>query len=353
MNSKEFIKFLFTGVEQSWLNIFTKNENCKKHVATCINNIYCHYVENNNNYEAICPSPDKIFEAFRHFSVQDTVVIIIGQDPYYTKGVANGLSFSHNQDNIIKDNSNKGNSNNKVKIQPSLRNIFKCLAKHNLINVSDKNNVYDKEVNVYNKEDNNPSIASSSNTSSSNTTPDFDKACNNFNLTGDLMPWVKQGVLLMNKSLTTLTGKANAHPFWNQFTDEVMRVFSDITSEKIFVLWGNNAQKLESVINKNNGHHILKYSHPSPLAARPDKKFEDCTHFIDINNILRLAKKRIINWDLSGRLYQKEEQENDILNAIETGEAMDITGSDNWPLLKELVQPDNYKLVLENAKLNQ
>lgn len=183
------------------------------------------------------PPKDLIFNAFDKCSLNDLKVVIIGQDPYHGVGEANGLCFSVNDG---------------VAIPPSLKNI--------LIEI---NNEYDR---VF------------------------------FPTSGNLEHWAKQGVLLLNASLTVRKDLANSHKHlkWNVFTDSVIQYISDNTKNVVFLLWGNFAQKKGSKIDKEK-HLVLESGHPSPLSANRGLWFEN-NHFLKTNEYLKSLKKEEINW---------------------------------------------------------
>lgn len=193
--------------------------------------------------EDITPIPEDIFNFAKWTSISKIKVIIIGQDPYPTRGDAHGLSFSSDAKNI----------------PSSLRTIYKCLMNHGLLNRM-------------------PKIS---------------------NLTG----WAYQGVLLLNKSLTTVVGESNAHKkIWKNYTNDIVKQickYADNHNRKyIWMLWGNDAKEIKSVIDSN--HYIMEYTHPSPLAdARlsDDMKFVNCRHFKETNEILKADKIKPINWN--------------------------------------------------------
>ena len=175
--------------------------------------------------------------SFKLSSFSNTRVVIIGQDPYHKKGQANGLAFS-----VAKGK----------KIPPSLQNIFKEL---------------NSDLNI--------------------------KATKN----GDLSCWAKQGVLLLNTSLTVRANHAGSHQKkgWEQFTDKVITTISEQKKGVIFILWGRFAQKKLKLIDTNK-HFILKSSHPSPLSAY--RGFFGCKHFSSCNRILQKQGKSEIKWKL-------------------------------------------------------
>lgn len=181
----------------------------------------------------ITPRVDNIFNFARHTPYNNVKIVILGQDPYPKKGDAHGLSFSSKSDNI----------------PASLRNIYKCLEEQKIIDEPPQ--------------------------------------------TSDLTYWATQGVLLLNSSLTTRIGTANAHAsIWKEFTDELINYIShDDTcgpgDSLIFMLWGNYAHKKENLINDDCV--VYKWLHPSPLAqssAAVKDKFINCDHFSKANSLL-------------------------------------------------------------------
>ena len=187
--------------------------------------------------QIIYPEKKYIFSALQLCSLNKTKVVIIGQDPYHRKGLANGLSFSVKKDK---------------KIPPSLKNIFKEMTNDLKIK-----------------------------------TPTH----------GDLSSWGKQGVLLLNSTLTVKEKEPNSHNNigWENFTNKIIEILSERKKGIIFLLWGKFAQKKEQLINKNI-HYILKTSHPSPFSA--NSGFFGCKHFSKTNYILRSQNKKIIKWEI-------------------------------------------------------
>lgn len=167
----------------------------------------------NIEYKEVCyPSEELIFNAFNLCPFNNVKVVILGQDPYYRKGQAMGLSFS------VPDG---------VKLPPSLRKIYKEI-----------------------EDDLRKSIPES----------------------GDLTRWAEQGVLLLNTTLTVRAGAANSHKNlgWQKFTDAVIKALSEHHEHIVFMLWGNNAKKKKNLIDINR-HCIIESYHP---AARPRYKFK-------------------------------------------------------------------------------
>jgi len=184
----------------------------------------------------ICyPEENHIFEAFNGCSLKNLKVVIIGQDPYHGKGQANGLCFS------VKDN---------ISHPPSLKNIFKELHA-----------------------DLNKSIP----------------------ISGDLTHWAKQGVLLLNSTLTVREGLPGSHQNkgWEQFTDAIISKVSQEKKQVVFLLWGKFAQSKIKLINQNK-HHVLIAPHPSPLGAW--RGWFGCRHFSKTNEYLKKHQKKEIVW---------------------------------------------------------
>ena len=163
--------------------------------------------------------------------------MILGQDPYHGEGQANGLSFS------VSDG---------IKIPPSLVNIFKEI---------------DRDLGIKN----------------------YGK--------GDLTYWAKQGVLLLNSTLTVRKDEVGSHQNkgWEEFTDKVISSISELKKGVIFLLWGKFAQNKQK-LNNNKKHHILISTHPSPLSAY--RGFLGCGHFSECNRILKTENMEEINWKL-------------------------------------------------------
>lgn len=183
----------------------------------------------------VFPHPSKIFRAFDYFEPKDTKVVILGQDPYHTPGVAHGLSFSTESSNSI---------------PPSLLNIFKEIELE-----------YGQPI----------------------------------HRDPDLTRWAKQGVLLLNASLTVKAGQANSHADygWHIFTDAVIKALSEKEEHIVFMLWGAFAGKKEAEIDWEK-HLVLKAPHPSPLSAH--KGFLGCNHFKQANEYLKQNGRGEIDW---------------------------------------------------------
>jgi uracil-DNA glycosylase len=187
--------------------------------------------------QTIFPEKKLIFNTLNSTPFNKVKVVIIGQDPYHEKGQAHGLSFSVTEG---------------IKTPPSLVNIFKEIES-------------DLKINNHGK--------------------------------GDLTKWAKQGVLLLNATLTVRENTPGSHQNkgWEQFTDQIISTISEERKDLVFLLWGKFAQKKTKLIDKNK-HHILMSSHPSPLSSY--RGFLGCKHFSECNNILKRKNKTEINWQL-------------------------------------------------------
>lgn len=260
LTSRDIVEICFKDVKNSWKQLFLKDEECKKALTGCLEKIKENYDNDETFLDNLCPPLENVLEAFKYFEVDEMRVAIIGQDPYYKKGVANGLCFSHNINNECK------------RIQPSLKWIYEAIINSKYMAKQPEN--------------------------------------------GDLFPWVKQGVLMLNRYLTTIVGKAGQHRFWGAFTDEVIKLISREANRTIFMLWGNVAQELEKYIDGEN-HYVLKYVHPSPL-ARHSVKFEFCPHFTEANKILNSMGVKEINWRITDGNDTIENALNDILFSEES-----------------------------------
>lgn len=189
-----------------------------------------------NELSLIYPKKDDIFNVFWKCSIDNIRVVIIGQDPYYSNiNQANGIAFS------VSD----------TYLPPSLKNIFKELK------------------NCY---------------------PDIDRK------NGDLEDWVKQGVFLLNTSLTVNKGMPASHiDIWEKFTDHIIDIIQN-RGDIIFCIWGKFAESKLDLI-KNTSNIILKTSHPSPLSAlKTDNPFIGSRVFLKIDNNLEKLGYPKIKW---------------------------------------------------------
>ena len=185
------------------------------------------------------PKGSLVFNAFDICPINNLKVVIIGQDPYHGPGQANGLSFSVN----------KG-----IPHPPSLINIFKEI-----------------EADLGHKYENN---------------------------NGDLSKWAKQGVMLLNATLTVKEALPGSHQNkgWEIFTDKVIEIISNETNNTVFLLWGSFAKKKRKLIDSSK-HKILESGHPSPLSANRGYWFGN-KHFSECNKYLESIKKNKIDWSL-------------------------------------------------------
>lgn len=183
----------------------------------------------------VYPARGKIFSALTNCDINDVKVVILGQDPYHEEGQAHGMSFS-----VLPG----------VAIPPSLKNIYKEIE------------------NEYGF-----------------TAPNH----------GYLMKWAKQGVLLLNATLTVREHQANSHAKfgWQKFTDRVIQEVAKQNKPVVFILWGNNAISKEKFIDKTK-HLVLKSVHPSPLSAYAG--FFGNNHFKLANDFLRNNRREEIDW---------------------------------------------------------
>ena len=192
--------------------------------------------EKQNDF-VVYPPGSLIFNAFNTTPFDSVKVIILGQDPYHGPGQAHGLSFSVQMG---------------VKPPPSLVNIFKELRDDVGFKIPDH---------------------------------------------GNLEKWARQGVLLLNASLTVRAGQPASHQGhgWEQFTAAAVKKLSDKREGLVFLLWGKPAQEKEVLIDTFK-HHVLKAPHPSPFSA--DRGFFGCKHFSKANALLTAAGKTPIDWQL-------------------------------------------------------
>ena len=184
-------------------------------------------------YQEIYPAPTQIFRVFK-LPLEKIKVVILGQDPYHTPGVADGLAFS------VQIN----------KLAPSLRNIL-------------------KEV----KSDIGQTIIQN----------------------GDLTPWLEQGVFLLNNVLTVEKGHAGSHRQigWEQITEDCVKMLSAKLPHAVFILWGSDAQTKAKLIDQSK-HLVLQSAHPSPLSAY--RGFFGSKPFSQANQFLKSHHLQEIEW---------------------------------------------------------
>ena len=195
-------------------------------------------VDNAYKNSTCYPPKNKIFSAFSYCDFKDIKVVILGQDPYHGPGQAHGLCFS-----VLPP----------CPPPPSLVNIFKEQAS-------------DVGVRIPNH--------------------------------GCLVPWAKQGVLLLNTTMSVEEGKPNSHVNfgWTTFTDSVITEIAKKQDPVVFLLWGRNARLKKNLIEKYGKHYILECAHPSPLSAY--NGFIGCKHFSKTNELLKSFNKEPIDWQL-------------------------------------------------------
>jgi uracil-DNA glycosylase len=193
------------------------------------------FVRKEYHSNTIYPSGKAIFKAFDHCPFSQVKVVILGQDPYHGPGQANGLCFSVNDG---------------IKKPPSLKNIFKEVAED-----------------------------------TGNPIPE----------TGNLERWAKQGVLLLNATLTVRAKQPGSHQGqgWEEFTDAVVRRLTLERKNLVYLLWGSYAMKKGNMINRSE-NLVLEAPHPSPFSVH--RGFFGCRHFSRCNEYLEQHGKSPINW---------------------------------------------------------
>jgi len=193
-------------------------------------------VEQKAKGKKVYPPGPLIFNAFNLTPFDKVKVVILGQDPYHGAGQAHGLSFSVPMG---------------IKPPPSLVNIFKELKSD--LGIAPPNH-------------------------------------------GNLEKWAKQGVLLLNASLTVNEGEANSHvqAGWHTFTNAVIKKISDEKTGVVFILWGKFAQDKESLIDTGK-HFVIKSAHPSPFSAH---MFLGSKPFSKTNAVLEKEGLKPIDWSL-------------------------------------------------------
>lgn len=196
------------------------------------------FVQQARDNGQVFPPQDLVFNAFRLTTFDSLKVVILGQDPYHNDGQAHGLAFSVPEC---------------IALPPSLKNIFKEL----------ETDILDFKI---------PK-------------------------SGDLSYWAKQGVLLLNATLTVNAHQAGSHQKkgWEKFTDQVIQAISENKEAVVFLLWGAYAQKKASLINAQK-HLVLTAVHPSPLSVY--RGFFGCRHFSQTNVFLQQHGEKPIDWKL-------------------------------------------------------
>lgn len=196
------------------------------------------FLKHEYSHYTVYPDMYDLYNCFRYTPLNQLKVVLLGQDPYHEPNQAHGLCFSVQ----------KG-----VKLPPSLVNIYRELQNDLGIPPSDS---------------------------------------------GDLSAWARQGVLLLNTSLTVRAHVANSHSKcgWSWFTDNVIRLISENKENVVFILWGGNARSKKPLIDKNK-HLIIESAHPSPLSAY--NGFFGSKPFSKTNEYLQNQGMPPINWNLN------------------------------------------------------
>ncbi|SDX31895.1 Uracil-DNA glycosylase [Lutibacter oricola] len=194
------------------------------------------FVKREYDTQVCYPPKNQLLEAFNLCDFNNVKVVIIGQDPYHGEGQAHGLCFSVNEE---------------IKHPPSLINIFKEIE-------TDLQIPYPKS--------------------------------------GNLVRWAKQGVLLLNATLSVRAHEAGSHQKkgWEKFTDAVIAEISENKENVVFLLWGGYAKKKGAKVNKSK-HCVLESGHPSPLSANRGYWFGN-KHFSKANNYLKSKGLAVVRW---------------------------------------------------------
>lgn len=231
------------NIKKSWLKLFDKYNSIYEsksllNIENQLNYLKTQYKENNLKLE-VFPKVDDIYKCFTYFETYDTKVVILGQDPYHGLNQATGLCFGVNSG---------------VRIPPSLRNIKKELFAD--LNKSLDDNTLEK--------------------------------------------WAKQGVLLLNASLSVIQGKpASQMKLWCDFTDFIIKKLSEDNENIVFVAWGAFAHGKFKEIDTTR-HKLLISSHPSPLSVYKKYKeysaFSGSKPFSQINKFLAEKNAKLIDW---------------------------------------------------------
>jgi uracil-DNA glycosylase len=234
------------SLDQSWTNIIFTDDNTNDidTINKCIKTAV-------KSKKAVYPYPELVFNAFNNTPFDKVKVIIIGQDPYHNSELVNnitipqamGMSFSVNK---------------QLKIPSSLLNIYKNLVKYKHIKK----------------------------------TPSH----------GDLTDWAKQGVLLMNSSLTVIKNTPNCHQkYWSGITDNIIQYLSDNKNNLVFMLWGRHAINKSKYIDTTK-HKIICSSHPSGYSYnKPMTNYDafiETDHFGLTNKYLKRKGIKGIKWDI-------------------------------------------------------
>jgi uracil-DNA glycosylase len=230
---QQLMENLFNSIPSEWKNIFLQNEESTNLLGDVFKSIM-------PDIDNICPQVDDVFNAFNLTRPENVKVVIVGQDPYHTLGVADGLCFSTQPGNDI---------------PPSLKNIYGALTNGGSI-----------EEKPYH-------------------------AC--------LNNWAAQGVLMINSALTTKLGTAGAHTkIWAKWTQWLIQYLSDNYDELTFLLWGGKAQNICENVDTSK-HIVWVYIHPSPMANTVPEhlRFDKCPHFELVSEWYLDKFNRTFNWN--------------------------------------------------------
>ena len=219
------------NIDKKWKEFLKEEFNSKS-----FKNLW-NFLEKEYQEKKIFPEAKNIFRAFNEVPLEKLKVIIIGQDPYHTPSIAEGLCFSIPHG---------------AKVLPSIKNIYKEIENDLKI----KKNFKD----------------------------------------GNLKYLTKQGVLLLNQVLTVEAHKPGSHwkKGWENFTAQAIKKISQEKENLVFILWGKNAQEIEKYIQNKENHLILKSAHPSPFSAH--RGFFGNKHFSKTNEYLKKHNKKEISW---------------------------------------------------------
>jgi len=229
MNLLPLINNIKTNWKNLLLSLYQENNDYFNELESFLND----ELEKYEGLAEIFPPTELIFNAFNFTDIEDTKVIIIGQDPYHQKGQAMGLCFSVNEG---------------IKLPPSLRNIYKEIGNEKV-------------------------------------------ACKN----GDLTSWASHGVLLLNTAFTVRESKPGSHSkMWRKFTFLLLKKMKETMTQNVIVLlWGNHAKSFIPYFNEKCT--ILEATHPSPLGSARGGWF-GCNHFNKVNEILQEWEIELIHW---------------------------------------------------------
>ena len=229
---REIIQGSSTNVIKGWIDFFNSPK-IRKEVFPKIDKFLIEEIKEHEIY----PKPIEVFNALIYTPLDKIKVVIIGQDPYHTKGAAHGLAFSHPKEY--------------TKIQPSLANIYVELESEGYT---------------------------------------VNKKC------GDLTKWADQGVFLINTALTVRQGQPNSHKeIWKELIETLFKFISKSCEHLVVIMWGNHAQNYEGCF-KNSKRCMLKSAHPSPMSVH--NGFFGSRPFSQANSALKKWGLSPIDWNL-------------------------------------------------------